>query len=378
MPPASANKPSILTADSCYWPALDGLRGLAVLAVMLFHAQVPQVKGGFAGVDVFFVLSGFLITTQLLHELQSVGRIHWGRFFMRRLVRLQPALLVLLLVYTLGWVFGWIPGPGSTLSRDVVTVLLAMTHWARALDWHPPDYLGHTWSLGIEEQFYLMWALLLATMGRYASRRWSVLMLALAGALASMLWMLWLHTSGVGPVRLYNGLDTRAMALLSGCALASWLHTRQLRQLGAAPPVPHIALYSRIASSIGTLALALLLLGMGSLQWQHALMFPWGYMAIAITAAFLVWSIVVAPTGLCSVLLAWPPLVAIGKISYGLYLWHYPLFRIAEAKASEAGISVANAMTLAGCLTAMAAWASFVAVEIPLRKRLAWRYRQRA
>lgn len=378
MPPASANKPSILTADSCYWPALDGLRGLAVLAVMLFHAQVPQVKGGFAGVDVFFVLSGFLITTQLLHELQSVGRIHWGRFFMRRLVRLQPALLVLLLVYTLGWVFGWIPGPGSTLSRDVVTVLLAMTHWARALDWHPPDYLGHTWSLGIEEQFYLMWALLLATMGGYASRGWSVLTMALAGALASMLWMLWLHTTGAGPVRLYNGLDTRAMALLSGCALASWLHTRQLRQLGAAPPVPHIALYSRIASSIGTLALALLVLGMVSLQWQHTLMFPWGYMAIAITAAFLVWSIVVAPTGLCSVLLAWSPLVAIGKISYGLYLWHYPLFRIAEAKAAEAGISVANAMTLAGCLTAMAAWASFVAVEIPLRKRLAWRYRQRA
>lgn len=378
MPPASANKPSILTADSCYWPALDGLRGLAVLAVMLFHAQVPQVKGGFAGVDVFFVLSGFLITTQLLHELQSVGRIHWGRFFMRRLVRLQPALLVLLLVYTLGWVFGCIPGPGSTLSRDVVTVLLGMAHWARALDWHPPDYLGHTWSLGIEEQFYLMWALLLATMGGYASRRWSVLTMALAGALASMLWMLWLHTTGAGPVRLYNGLDTRAMALLSGCALASWLHTRQLRQLGAAPPVPHIALYSRIASSIGTLALALLLLGMGSLQWQHALMFPWGYMAIAVTAAFLVWSIVVTPTGLCSALLAWPPLVAIGKISYGLYLWHYPLFRIAEAKASEAGISVANAMTLAGCLTAMAAWASFVAVEIPLRKRLAWRYRQTA
>ena len=273
MPPASANKPSILTADSCYWPALDGLRGLAVLAVMLFHAQVPQVKGGFAGVDVFFVLSGFLITTQLLHELQSVGRIHWGRFFMRRLVRLQPALLVLLLVYTLGWVFGWIPGPGSTLIRDVVTVLLAMTHWARALDWHPPDYLGHTWSLGIEEQFYLMWALLLATMGGYASRGWSVLTMALAGALASMLWMLWLHTTGAGPVRLYNGLDTRAMALLSGCALASWLHTRQLRQLGAAPPVPHIALYSRIASSIGTLALALLLLGMVSLQWQHTLMF---------------------------------------------------------------------------------------------------------
>ena len=77
-----------------YWPALDGLRGLAVLAVMLFHAQVPQVRGGFLGVDIFFVLSGFLITSQLLREVHIAGRIRWGRFFIRRLIRLQPALLV--------------------------------------------------------------------------------------------------------------------------------------------------------------------------------------------------------------------------------------------------------------------------------------------
>ena len=97
-----------------YWPALDGLRGVAVVAVMLFHAQGPQARGGFLGVDIFFVLSGFLITSQLLHEVHIAGSIRWGRFFMRRLVRLQPALLLLLLVYILGWSAGWVPGPGST------------------------------------------------------------------------------------------------------------------------------------------------------------------------------------------------------------------------------------------------------------------------
>ena len=357
-----------------YWPALDGLRGLAVLAVMLFHAQVPQVRGGFLGVDIFFVLSGFLITSQLLGEVRNAGRIRWGRFFMRRLVRLQPALLLLLLAYTLGWTAGWVPGPGVTVARDVGTVLLAMAHWARALDWHPPDYLGHAWSLGIEEQFYLLWALLLAAMGGHAARRWSVLLLALAGALASMLWMLWLHTAGASPVRLYNGLDTRAMALLCGCALASWLHTHQPQLLEKAQPQANAPAHSRTVACTGFAALGLLLLGMGSLEWRHPLMFAWGYMAIAATAALLVWSLVVAPASRCAALLAWPPLVAVGKISYGLYLWHYPLFRVAEAQAPKAGIAVAYAMALAACLTGLAAWASFVWVERPLRARLTARH----
>lgn len=357
-----------------YWPALDGLRGLAVLAVMLFHAQVPQVRGGFLGVDIFFVLSGFLITSQLLREVHIAGRIRWGRFFIRRLIRLQPALLVLLLLYILGWATGWVPGPGITVARDVGTVLLAMAHWARAFDWHPPDYLGHAWSLGIEEQFYLLWALLLATMGRHAGRRWRVLLLSLACALASMLWMLWLHTSGVGPVRLYNGLDTRAMALLCGCALASWLHMRQpqllekvLQESSGLPSSPAVA-------HAGLAALALLLVGMGSLDWRHPLMFAWGYMAIAVTAALLVWSLVASPSSLCSALLAWPPLVAIGKISYGLYLWHYPLFRVAEAQALKTDVPVGFGMAVAACLALLAAWASFVWVERPLRVWLTSRH----
>lgn len=378
MPPANVEQLPGQTDTVRYWPALDGLRGLAVLAVVLFHAQVSQVRGGFAGVDIFFVLSGFLITSQLLHELHCAGSIRWSHFFMRRLVRLQPALLLMLLAYILAWVAGWIPGPGSTVARDVGTVVLAMAHWARALDWYPPDYLGHAWSLGIEEQFYLLWALLLAAMGRYAARRWNVLLLALAGAITSMIWMLWLHTTGAGPVRLYNGLDTRAMALLFGCALASGLHTRQPHLLVDTPRPLHHASRSRTASVIGPMALSLLLLAMVSVEWRHPLMFPWGYASLALTAALLVWALVAAPTGLCSTLLAWPPLVAVGKISYGLYLWHYPLFRVAEAQAPKAGISVPFAMALAACLTVLAAWVSYVLLERPLRMCLASHYRPKA
>ena len=357
-----------------YWPALDGLRGLAVLAVMLFHAQVSQVRGGFLGVDVFFVLSGFLITSQLLRELHSTGRIHWGRFFMRRVVRLQPALLLLLLAYILAWAAGWVPGPGTVVAQDVATLLLAMAHWARALDWHPPDYLGHAWSLGIEEQFYFFWALLLATMGAQAARPWRIFTLAVVGALASMLWMLWLYVAGAGPVRLYNGLDTRAMALLCGCALASGLHTRQPQLLDKAPPLPDAQKNLCTVACTGFVALGLLLVAMHSAEWRNALMFPWGYMAAALTTALLVWSVVVAPANHCAALLAWPPLVAVGKISYGLYLWHYPLFRVAEAQAPKAGIPLAYAMALAAGLAVLAAWASFVWVERPLRTRLTSRY----
>lgn len=381
-----------------YWPALDGLRGLAVLAVMLFHAQVPQVSGGFLGVDIFFALSGFLITSQLLLELDRSGRIQWRRFFLRRMVRLQPALMLLLLAYALGWVFGWVPGPGSVVARDVATVLLAMAHWARAFDWYPPDYLGHAWSLGVEEQFYLAWALLLAALGAQARRCWRVFFVAVGLAVASVLWMWWLRAEGAGPVRLYNGLDTRAMTLLCGCVLASWLHMRRGDLLNPTAPAYGPAAdngqfgwpvgpaegkdaalsfgrngFNAAASWCGLFALGLLLLAMGNAQWRHPAMFPWGYLAAALASCLLIWSLVVAPASPWAAALAWRPLVAMGRISYGLYLWHFPLYRLAEAHAPALGIAHGEAMAVASVLTMLAAWASFVWVEWPLRQAFAQR-----
>ena len=361
-----------------YWAALDGLRGLAVLAVMLFHAHVPFSRGGFLGVDVFFVLSGFLITSQLLREIEQHGKVSWPSFFKRRLVRLQPALMLLLLAYAIAWASGLIPTSGVTTARDIVTVLLAWAHWARAFDWHPPDYLGHTWSLGIEEQFYLLWAALFAAAGSKLSRPWRLALLSMTGALVSTGWMHWLQANDASPARLYNGLDTRAMGLLWGCALAALLH-------GLCPgllePIDHNrvntetrrvgARYIRLmADNAAWICLGLLVVAIVVADWRAPLMFRWGYSVIAILTCILLAALVVTPDSTCSHFLGFAPLASLGKISYGLYLWHYPMLRIFETQAPVLGLEHRTALTVALLLSVLAAFASYLWLELPLKRKL--------
>ena len=362
-----------------YWPALDGLRAVAVLSVMLFHAQFAPWHGGFLGVDIFFVLSGFLITAQLLQELRDSGRIRWTGFFVRRLVRLQPALLLLLFAYAGAWSVGWVPGSASAALRDIGVVLLGIAHWARAFGWHSPDYLGHAWSLGIEEQFYLLWAVTLAALGSWCARPWRLCLLAMVGAIASVLWMQWLQAAGANPSRLYNGLDTRAMALLWGCALAGGLQTLRpelLRTGGPSDTLGKNRCGSALESALSHIAWAALLALIAAMivsQWKHPMMFRWGYFTAAFITAVLLAALVQAPASICSHILGSKPLVAVGKISYGLYLWHYPLYRIAEYKHKEWEVTFAFAMCAATALTLCIAWGSYFFVERPLRSRLRMR-----
>lgn len=367
-----------------YWPALDGLRALAVIAVMLFHAQWPGAQGGFLGVDVFFVLSGFLITAQLSLEMQTTGRIALWAFFMRRVVRLQPALLLLLLAYAgCAALTDWLPpAVAGVWPTDVAVVALAMAHWARAWEWLAPDYLGHTWSLGIEEQFYLLWAVAMAMFARWRAAPATVAGWALAGTLCSAAWMAGLHLAGATPSRLYNGLDTRAMALLTGCLLAQallrshpgriFIHAQpatgdQSRQ--AADGVRHP--WDAYAAT------ALLLGCMHVLSWRQPAMFLVGYFMVALLTAWLIRCLVLAPRQACAALLSWPPLVRIGQWSYGLYLWHYPVFRIAEYQAGRYGVTLPAAMLLGALATVTLAAASYHLLELPLRRGYA-RRRMRA
>ncbi len=347
-----------------YWGALDGLRAIAVLAVMLFHAQWPGARGGFLGVDVFFVLSGFLITTQLGLELRTRGHIALGAFFMRRLVRLQPALWLLLLAYsTCAILTDWLPPTvAQRWGQDSAIVALAWAHWARAWHWNAVDYLGHSWSLGIEEQFYLLWALLLALVaGRHTSARRMALGCATA-ALASAGWMLWLHHEGASPSRLYNGLDTRAMALLTGCTLA-W--TLLQRSTTAPPPTTRARpLYGALA----WILLALLLAAMHGAQWQQPAMFRYGYLLAALGSAGLVFCLLQPPGQGLTRWLAQPWLVRIGHWSYGLYLWHYPLFRLAQYHGERHQLPLAYSMAAATLLTFACAAASYHGLEMPLRR----------
>ena len=212
-----------------YSPGLDGLRALAVIAVLLYHADLPFLPGGFLGVEVFFVISGYLITALLLAEWRKEGRISLKDFWLRRARRLLPALYVLL-VATLAYSVVFLPGEVAGLRADAVAAVGYVTNWFLILGQESyfeavgrPSLLQHLWSLAVEEQFYLIWPIVMAVglgVGTTYRRQRVALAVALAGAAVSAVAMALLYTPGVDPSRVYYGTDTRATGLLCGAALA--------------------------------------------------------------------------------------------------------------------------------------------------------------
>ena len=207
-----------------YLPGLDGLRAIAVGMVVLYHAGVAWLPGGFLGVEVFFVISGYLITALLLAERRQLGRIALGTFWFRRARRLFPA-LSLLLVAVLTFVVLWLPGEVARVRGDALAALGYVTNWYyifRQLSYFEavgrPSPLQHLWSLAIEEQFYLLWPpLLILLLPRWPRRH---ILAALVAAAASTLLMAFLYQPHADPSRVYYGTDTRAAGLLFGSALA--------------------------------------------------------------------------------------------------------------------------------------------------------------
>ncbi len=319
--------------DLGHRPALDGLRGAAVLCVLGFHARVPFLRWGYLGVDVFFVLSGFLITSVLLREWAATGDIRLRSFYARRALRLLPALLALLALSLL-------PAGGPDLGRRVrsaAVVLFYGSNWARAFDRDVllPEF-EHTWSLSIEEQFYVLWpvALALALRKGWPARR--IAGLLASGALVAAAGRAAMWSAGFGPERLYNGLDTRADGLLAGCLLGVALAS------GLRPGVRNPS----VAPALAVAALPFAWATFGS-RWDDAFMFVAGYAGVAIASAASIAALVVERPRWLHRLLSSPPLVRVGRISYGLYLWHYPLFlwvdrlglpRVPGALAKAAGV----------------------------------------
>lgn len=275
-------------------PELDGLRGVAILLVLASHAHVPgfALAGGTVGVSLFFVLSGYLITSILVAEHARVGRVSFRAFYLRRALRLFPALGALLLTVVATAAFHIQPGPPMRLGPTVAAVVAYVGNWYQALG-NPLGILGQTWTLAVEEQFYIVWpALLVLAMAVVTPRTAGLLLLSLA-ILITPWRLLLLGMDAVGHV--YFGTDTHADALLLGCAIAI-LGTRLSARWGWAAIIGLVAM--DMAWPDGTLA------------------------ALAIglpLTAFLGWMAVAS----CPGALAWGPLAYVGRISYGLYLWHY-------------------------------------------------------
>jgi peptidoglycan/LPS O-acetylase OafA/YrhL len=359
-----------------YVPGLDGVRAFAVAAVMAYHAGVSHVTGGFLGVDAFFALSGFLITSLLLGEARHTGTIRLASFWARRARRLLPALFLVLCFVGL---FAWLAAPQGTypgLRLDSLATLLYVANWHFILEGSSyfqaalaPSPLTHTWSLAIEEQFYVVWPLVVLALVKLRRTPMTLLCVAGAGALASTLWMAWLHRAGGDPTRLYYGTDTHAMTLLCGAALAAALAVRArdadpaaLRARGAA------GIAVQLAGLAGALVLAAMVLRVtGTTSW----LYKGGFLVAGVATAAVIASVVTVPTGAMAAVLGWSPIRFIGRISYGLYLWHYPLFLWLDHE--RTGLYGLRLLAVRVGVTLVVATASFYLVERPIRHGLVLR-----
>ena len=360
-----------------YIPALDGIRALAVAAVLVYHASVGWLPGGFLGVEVFFVLSGYLITSILLAEYRRDGRVDLKSFWLRRARRLLPALFFLLAA-TLTYAVIVMPQQVAQLRSDAAAAAFYVMNWWLIFDHKSyfeamgrPSLLKHLWSLAVEEQFYVIWPLLfLLAISRLRERR--MLLAVVVGAIASTALVFGLYQPGVDPSRIYYGTDTRAAELLVGAALAivwrpgvsvNWaapLATRLGRWLA---PGNRAKL---VLESLGLAALA----GIGAAFWQfgeyNPALYHGGFLLVAVATATLIAVVVHPRTTFMSRVFGCAPLRWIGLRSYGIYLWHWPVYMVTRP-GLDVPLSGLPLMALRVVVTLALVELSYRFVEMPFR-----------
>lgn len=288
-----------------YSPALDGLRAVAVSAVIAYHCSRDYLPGGSIGVDIFFVLSGFLITSLLMTEFRQTGTIAFKEFYIRRAMRLWPPLLVMLAAFLVSAPFLF---PETPALAEAIFAGLYLSDYSKAL-LHTPRILGHTWSLAVEEHYYLLWPVVVLLI----ARRWPAHAFAIlaTGFVAATAWrhadaLLWQDYNLT-----YYRFDTRMSGLLLGSAIAV-LPWRP--QQGAANGLAGVGILGILWCFI-------------ALQWDTLPPLLYGGIVADLAAGCIVLSLAATGATVLGRALSWPPIVYIGAISYSLYLWHYPIVR---------------------------------------------------
>ena len=366
--------------------ALDGVRAIAVALVLADHGGIPGMSGGFLGVDVFFVLSGFLITSLLLDEVGRTGRIGLKGFWIRRARRLLPALIVMVLAVVAAREL-FAAEATANLRDEAVAALFWMSNWlfvAQHTDYFshgaPPSPLQHTWSLAVEEQYYLLWPLMVAAvvagLAALAYRRGTpltpralrtaVFVLACAGVLASAAASMTL-AGDASLNRVYFGTDTRVQALLVGAAAAA-LVVRDWRGLAAGVTVLRSRWTRWTARLLPALGLVMLVLAAHSAtgsaeEFRHGLL-----IVVAVAAVLVIAPVALDQDGPVARLLSAGPLVGLGAISYGVYLWHWPIFLLVNGE--RTGVTGWQLFALRCAATLAVAAVSWWLIEQPIRE---WR-----
>ena len=351
-----------------YMPGLDGLRALAVVAVIAYHSEIESVPGGFLGVEIFFVISGYLITALLLEEFNLNSAINLRQFWGRRARRLLPALFLYIggsvafaysmaddvvptkgeVLSTLGYVYNWF-GIFQEISYTDV--------------FERKNFFHHLWSLAVEEQFYLLWPILLLCLQRYISRKVTISLLVL-GIMSSAFLMWTLYQPFEDPLRVYYGTDTRASGLLIGALLAYIWRPWNAEKSELFPKGKDALL------PVGLGALGILIWA----NMHYTLLMPdadqlfrGGFLITSIVTAVVI-ACVVTPNSNLNSILGLAPFVWVGKRSYGLYLWHWPVFQLTRARV-DVDISGWELFAVRMFVTLVLVEISYQCIERPIRER---------
>jgi peptidoglycan/LPS O-acetylase OafA/YrhL len=367
----SVPKPGAIEASIAYRPALDGVRALAIVSVILYHLGYRWMRGGFLGVDIFFVLSGYLITSLLLAEKASLGEIRLAAFWARRARRLFPALAAAILGIALCVHYFEAVQLWAMRRQDLLWTIFYSANWHQIASdqnyfaqWITASPLRHMWSLAIEEQFYVAWPVILLILTARITRVHLAAAIAV-GVVASVIVMALVYDPAA-PSRAYYGTDSRAHELLIGALLAvlitsgAELKGRLGRSLGL----------------IGAIASVLIVVALVFMPDSAPMYYRGGSVALSAVVAVLLWSIEARQTGLLARLLGLGVPRWIGKVSYGLYLWHWPVIIFSPSLLYGLGGTAAtrfvtNSTTLNIArigLTVGAATFSYYAVERPIRR----------